>query len=174
VSARARRSAFASSRAPSCQHDSCQNRPSRKSRDVVSVCPHRAQCLSCVADLSCIAPSDRASVLRLVTAHGSSVRRELPATAATMHWWRVVHSADVSRRGQGVWPPRQTQAVRQKNAWHVVAAHGMGRGLIARFFSPHTPEAQTARRPIVLLDFKRGRCSKGGDRPLAKVHKPLL
>src|SRR5215467_14156922 len=83
LSERARRAAFASSLAPSCQHDACQNRPSRKSMDVVRVLPHRAQCVSCVADPYCISPSDRAAVLRLVAANRRSVSIELLTKPAT-------------------------------------------------------------------------------------------
>jgi hypothetical protein len=80
---RAIRSAFARSLAPSCQHASCQYRPSRKIRAVLRGLAHRAQWISWAAGLSCISPSDLAAVLRLVTVHGSSVSIELPAKPAT-------------------------------------------------------------------------------------------
>jgi hypothetical protein len=61
---RAIRSAFARSLEPSCQHDSCQYRPSRKIREVLRGFAHRAQWISWASVPSCISPSDLAAVLR--------------------------------------------------------------------------------------------------------------
>jgi hypothetical protein len=80
---RAIRSAFARSLEPSCQHDSCQYRPSRKIREVLRGFSHRAQWISWASVPSCISPSDLAAVLSLVTTNGSYVSIEFPAKPAT-------------------------------------------------------------------------------------------
>ena len=70
-----------------------------------------------------------------------------PSFFVLLNWLQVFQSADAARRGQ-------RERCTQKNAWHVVAAHGPDMRLPAVFVGPHTPEAQTAHFSIFQKYFK--------------------
>ena len=80
--------------------------------------------------------------------------RRRAQNALSLNWLRVFRKTDIAlAKVYGNSGIRRRYG--QKNACYVVPEHGRGMRLIAMFFRPHAPEAQTARLSILSLYFKR-------------------